>query len=98
MGYPGEVQPCRSCEFHITIGTERLLTFRQVTAFMMDNATNNDTMVDAIERKCKEQGIPFSAKNSCLRCMPHTVHLAMLKVDLNMISSAFGSYMYAYSY
>lgn len=49
-------------------------------AFMMDNATNNNTMVTAIEEKCKAQGIPFSAKDSRLRCMPHTVHLLVLKV------------------
>ncbi len=49
-------------------------------AFMMDNTTNNDTMVMVIEEKCKAQGIPFSAKDSCLCCMPHMVHLAVLKV------------------
>ena len=47
---------------------------------MMDNATNNDTLVEAFERMCKAKKIPFSAKNSRLRCMPHTVHLAVLKV------------------
>ncbi|KAK0445078.1 hypothetical protein EV421DRAFT_1708701, partial [Armillaria borealis] len=52
----------------------------RVMAFMMDNTTNNDTMVMAIEQKCKMQGIPFSAKDSCLRCMPHMVHLVVLKL------------------
>ncbi len=47
---------------------------------MMDNATNNDTLVAAIARKCRREGIPFDAKMSRLRCMPHTVHLVALKV------------------
>ncbi|PBK88105.1 hypothetical protein ARMGADRAFT_882063, partial [Armillaria gallica] len=48
----------------------------QVMVFMMDNATNNNTMVTAIKQKCKAQGILFSAKDSHLCCMPHIVHLA----------------------
>jgi hypothetical protein len=48
----------------------------------MDNATNNDTMVEAIERKCQAENIPFSAQHSRLRCMPHTVHLAALKASI----------------
>ncbi|KAJ7340683.1 hypothetical protein DFH08DRAFT_651471, partial [Mycena albidolilacea] len=52
----------------------------RVIAFMMDNATNNDTLVEAIERKCAENNIKFSAKHSRLRCMPHTVHLAVLQL------------------
>lgn len=50
-------------------------------AFVMDNASNNDTMVEAIAQKCRENNIEFSAKDSRLRCMPHTVHLAALKVS-----------------
>lgn len=47
---------------------------------MMDNATNNDTLVDGIEDRCKAEGIKFTKKEARLRCMPHTVHLAALKV------------------
>lgn len=53
----------------------------QVIAFVMDNATNNDTMVTLFEARCQERGIDFSASHSRLRCMPHTCHLAALKVD-----------------
>ncbi len=52
----------------------------KVMAFVMDNATNNDTMVKAIKQKCFLEGIEFSAHESRLHCMPHTVHLAALKV------------------
>ncbi|KAE9386879.1 hypothetical protein BT96DRAFT_761860, partial [Gymnopus androsaceus JB14] len=48
----------------------------RVLAFMMDNASNNDTLVEAIECKCNAQNIPFNATHSRLCCMPHTVHLA----------------------
>ncbi|KAF9066812.1 hypothetical protein BDP27DRAFT_1226869, partial [Rhodocollybia butyracea] len=52
----------------------------QVLAFMMDNASNNDTLLETIECKCHAQNIPFNAQHSQLRCMPHTVHLAVLKL------------------
>ncbi|KAL1671187.1 hypothetical protein EV122DRAFT_226994, partial [Schizophyllum commune] len=51
-----------------------------VITFMMDNATNNDTMVAEIERRCMVEGIYFDAQQARLRCMPHTIHLAALKV------------------
>ena len=47
---------------------------------MMDNASNNDTMLDAIEARCFEEGIDFSATQARMRCMPHTIHLACIKV------------------
>ena len=29
----------------------------------------------SLEQRCHEQGIKFSATNSCMCCMPHTIHL-----------------------
>jgi hypothetical protein len=55
----------------------------QVIAFVMDNALNNTTMVEAIETRCRKHGIDFSATRSRLRCMPHTCHLAVLKVPIS---------------
>lgn len=52
----------------------------QIFAFMLDNASNNDTMVDEIERRARAQGIIFNAKWGRLHCMPHTIHLAAIKV------------------
>ena len=46
----------------------------------MDNATNNNTLMTSLERRCEEQGIPFSAQDARMRCMPHTIHLAAIKV------------------
>lgn len=48
---------------------------------MLDNASNNDTLVDEIVKRAKEQGIFMNATWARLRCMPHTVHLAALKVS-----------------
>jgi|ERR1700678_1101013 hypothetical protein len=49
-------------------------------AFMLDNASNNDTFVDGIKSRCDKEGIPFNATWARLRCMPHTIHLAAIKV------------------
>jgi hypothetical protein len=47
---------------------------------MLDNASNNDTFVEGIERRAKKAGVPFNASWARLRCMPHTIHLAAIKV------------------
>ena len=52
----------------------------QVFAFMLDNASNNDTMVEGIARRAAEEGIKFSASWACMRCMPHTIYLAAIKL------------------
>lgn len=46
----------------------------------MDNASNNDTLMRAIEKRCADANVDFSATDSRMRCMPHTVHLAAIKV------------------
>ncbi|PBK88168.1 hypothetical protein ARMGADRAFT_937708, partial [Armillaria gallica] len=53
---------------------------RRIMTFIMDNATNNDTMIEEIEFRCQLEGINFSTQDSQLQCMPHTVHLTALKV------------------
>jgi hypothetical protein len=55
----------------------------QILAFVMDNASNNDTMVQHFKEKCEERDIDFDADEARIRCMPHTVHLAALKVEYN---------------
>lgn len=47
---------------------------------MMDNASNNDMLMDALEIRCLGAGIVFSASEARMRCMPHTIHLAAIKV------------------
>jgi hypothetical protein len=48
-------------------------------AIVCDNASNNDTMVEAIAQRCKNDGIPFDASSGRGRCFPHTAHLSALK-------------------
>lgn len=49
-------------------------------AIVSDNATNNDTMMKALEERSAKHGVTFRARDARCRCMPHTVHLAVMKV------------------
>jgi len=55
---------------------------------MLDNASNNDTMVDGIQSRAAKEGIYFDASCARLRCMPHTIHLATIKVSGLFLLSA----------
>jgi hypothetical protein len=48
--------------------------------FVMDNTTNNNTIIEEIGDLCHVEGINFSAQHSQLQCMSHTIHLVVLKV------------------
>jgi len=50
---------------------------------MMDNATNNNMLAEGIEQCSTEAGVHFFAMDSWMRCMLHTVHLAVLKVRVH---------------
>ncbi|KAJ7640480.1 hypothetical protein DFH06DRAFT_1000691, partial [Mycena polygramma] len=52
----------------------------RIISFVMDNASNNDTMTQHFQQKCEEEGIEFDAEEARIRCMPHTAHLAALKL------------------
>jgi hypothetical protein len=52
---------------------------------MMDNASNNDMMIDAIVELAKRH-IRYDPQWIRLHCMPHTVHLAALKVYFKQTS------------
>ena len=47
---------------------------------MLDNAYNNNTMVEGIKARAALEGIELNAAWARLRCMPHTIHLAAIKV------------------
>ncbi len=47
----------------------------------MDNASNNNTLMDALAARHHEENLDFSAQDARLRCVPHTIHLAALKVS-----------------
>ncbi|KAG0696658.1 hypothetical protein DFH29DRAFT_812742 [Suillus ampliporus] len=52
----------------------------QVMAIVCDNVSNNDTLLQALREKCANEGIDFSAKHSCIHCLPHIVHLAAMQL------------------
>ena len=62
-----------------------LLSYPQIIAIIMDNASNNMLMMP-LEWRCQEQGILFSAQDAC---MPHTVHLAAIKVLMLLVPDVY---------
>jgi hypothetical protein len=50
-------------------------------ALMLDNASNNDTLVDNLVNLANGQGLLLDKAWAQLRCLPHTIHLATLKVS-----------------
>jgi hypothetical protein len=57
-----------------------LLMCSQIIAIVMDNASNNNTLMVSLEQRCQQRSIQFSAQDARMRCMPHTIHLAAIKV------------------
>jgi hypothetical protein len=53
-----------------------------IMAFMTDNASNNDMLIDGIVEVAKQQGIFLNGDWIWLCYMLHTVHLAALKVNI----------------
>jgi len=60
---------------------------------MMDNASNNDTLMEALESKCHEAGVEFSASDSQMRCIPHTIHLTAIKASLPCLFYSLSSWI-----
>ncbi|KAG9226778.1 hypothetical protein CCMSSC00406_0009676 [Pleurotus cornucopiae] len=52
----------------------------RVIAIVMDNASNNNTLMEALEAHHHAEGFIFNANHARLWCIPHTVHLAALKL------------------
>ncbi|KAF5372361.1 hypothetical protein D9615_009320 [Tricholomella constricta] len=42
----------------------------------MDNASNNNTMMEELEKILRSRGIPFDADGNRIRCFPHIINLA----------------------
>jgi 5-keto 4-deoxyuronate isomerase len=65
-----------------------MLTCMQIIAIVMDNASNNNTMMTALARRHEERYLYFSAEDARMRCMPHTIHLAAIKACFLIIDIA----------
>ncbi|PPR08259.1 hypothetical protein CVT24_001174 [Panaeolus cyanescens] len=46
----------------------------------LDNASNNDMMMVALEKLLGSQGVLFSANDQCVRCFPHIVNLTVQSI------------------
>jgi hypothetical protein len=79
------------CIIHLCI----LLTRSQIIAIVMDNASNNNTLMTSLESRCQQRGISFSAQDARMQCMPHTIHLAAIKVSQFMFLDCYSLYLIA---
>jgi hypothetical protein len=75
-GLIGKVSLFKLCQLLMLF----IYSFAKIMALMMDNVTNNDMLALGIEWHSKEAGYHFSAMDSRMHCMPHTVHLTAIKV------------------
>ncbi|KAF8144261.1 hypothetical protein K438DRAFT_1563768, partial [Mycena galopus ATCC 62051] len=56
----------------------------RIMAANMDNAPNNDTLLEHLALKFELAGIAFDATAARIRCMPHTAHLSAIKVPFQL--------------
>ena len=66
--------------FQASVHQCTLLMCSQIIAIVMDNASNNNTLMMSLEWRCQQRNIQFSAQDARMQCMPHTIHLAAIKV------------------
>ena len=52
---------------------------------MIDNASNNDTLMEALVSLGQAADIKFSASAAHMQCMPHTIHIVAVKVYPGLI-------------
>ncbi|KAJ7168440.1 hypothetical protein C8R46DRAFT_811510, partial [Mycena filopes] len=52
----------------------------RIQTLVMDNTSNNDTLMENLAIKCAAADIPFDPAEARIRCMPHTAHLAAVKL------------------
>ncbi|RGB43464.1 hypothetical protein C1646_749688 [Rhizophagus diaphanus] len=48
----------------------------QIIACTTNNASNNNTLMKALEKTCKDQNIEFTVYNNYIRCLTHIINLA----------------------
>ena len=55
----------------------QIVPFFQIMVCTTDSASNNDTLMAAIEKMCRSQNIDFTKKNNHVRCLAHVINLAV---------------------
>ncbi|KAG2040826.1 hypothetical protein BDR03DRAFT_809516, partial [Suillus americanus] len=48
----------------------------RIMGVVCDNATNNDTLLESLEKRCADEEIHSSCKKAWICCLPHIVHLS----------------------
>jgi hypothetical protein len=69
-----------------SLHTLYITTCWKTSRFCDGSALNNNTMVQHSQQKCKDRGIEFDTEEARIRCMPHIVHLAAIKVAYDSFS------------
>ncbi|KAF5370272.1 hypothetical protein D9758_006873 [Tetrapyrgos nigripes] len=73
-------------KYFFTVLNELGIT-RRIGSITLDNASNNNTMMRALERMFREIGIQFSAEGNRIRCFPHIINIAV-KTGLSKLTYA----------
>jgi hypothetical protein len=83
FGLQTKVRNSAHCRF-----SQAKLMLMKAWAFMTDNASNMDTFISGLKSRAEAIKVAFNTLWARLRCMPHTIHLAALKVRLRMSLSS----------
>ena len=81
LGHVNKLGDWRSHQWFLKFVYSVCWLYIQIMAFMTDNASNNNTLIQQIVSLAKQKGIYLNVKWIRLCCMSHTVHLAVLKVS-----------------
>lgn len=77
------------CKLFVNCLDRFVIPLSKVSSVTMDNAPNNDTFMEFLEKHSIKTGIYLSKSNNRIRCLPHVLNLAVqdilseLKIPLN---------------
>ncbi|KAG2345452.1 hypothetical protein BDR05DRAFT_843082, partial [Suillus weaverae] len=55
-----------------------------IMGIVCDNATNNDTLLESLKKRCVDEGIDFLHKKTWIHCLPYIVHLSTMQLLKNI--------------
>ncbi|CAG7824613.1 unnamed protein product [Allacma fusca] len=65
------------CEALVAIFGDFQISFSNILGVTCDNASNNDTLFEYLEKDCKEKNISFESNKSRIRCFAHFMNLCI---------------------
>ena len=54
----------------------------------MDNALNNDTFIESLEKLLKQRDMTYDSSQHCIICFPHVVHICVMHVTKQFAKSS----------